>query len=129
MKLLCRILGVDRNVKTVRVQPSRKYFRYKDGIYNIDSECVSILFKDKKPTKNAELFYFENNPRPIMSKQEAVQMLDLQIVENALTSSAKPRSLAFEVIADYLKEPSKILVLFFVGIVIVTVIMGVMGRK
>jgi len=121
-KIRCIILRKDRTKAVIKVSSDKEFFRYKQGIYNVDREAVN----NSNPSMTPELVFVEGVPRPIGSKSSGVKCLDKQLIENFVKTASHPRSLGLEIIADYMRNPSK-LILLAVGLaVLIAVLQGML---
>jgi len=123
-KIRCVILRRDRSIKILNVNPSTEYFRFSNGIYNVDNEAVNMT----NPSPNIpELIYVEGNPRPIGSTEDAIKIFDKQLFKKLIEDTVEPKGFAFDIIADYLKDPSKVIVWIFIVIIIYGVLQSFLG--
>lgn len=135
----CLMVGKDRAIEELRVDPSRSTFSHNRGLYTIPREAVNIAkFTDPEDNKGRkkgnskikpypELIYVEGNPQPVNLQNYDVQaFLDHIVLSNALQQVAAPRSDWAIVFLDYVKHPSKALLGLFVLIIAGAVIGGLL---
>jgi len=126
------IINRNHDVRRKKINPNIEYFKDRDSIYMIPSDCVTLSSTEKGLNPRSELFYVEDNPLPINFKpkmiivngKETVQDPNVWItnkitMEMVLSNTSKPRSEFFNVIISYLTEPKKLLTLVIVGIIVV----------
>lgn len=120
-KIRCVILRKDRTKDTLKVSSDSESFKYKKGIYNVDIEAVN----NANPAMVPELVFFEDVPSPIGSKSSPVKLLDKQIIMDFIKTASHPRGMALEIIADYLRNPAKLILLAFAAAILIAVLQGV----
>lgn len=129
MKIRCIILRKDRSIEIVKANPSASHFRWKDGIYTIDKDAVNLTKKDGNANPTPELIYIEGNPQPISidGTESTQEFLEHTVIENILRATAEPTGFILDIIGDYLKDPSKLLMLVIVLIIAIAGIGGMFG--
>jgi hypothetical protein len=109
------ILCKENKTKVLNVNPRKEYFEFRKGFYPILKDAVQ-----KTREGEPELVYVENCPLPInfdpMSASDASEFLQSMLKQRALqdVKDQIPNEW-LETLLDYLRNPSKILML---GIVI-----------
>lgn len=129
------IINRNHDVRRKKVNPNLEYFRDRDSIYMIPSDCVTLSSTERGLNPRSELFYVEDNPLPINFKpkkivvdgKETVQDPNVWAtnkitIEMVLANTSKPKSEFFNFIIGLLTEPKKILTLVIVGIIIAAMI-------
>lgn len=136
MKIKCYILRKDRTATVKQVDPNKGTFRFNEGLYLLNKKAVNLVDREATP----ELIFIEGNPNPVFNenKKEVTDntkktkkdttpeptLLDHQVMKNALKVTGAPRGLGLDIIADYMKDPTKILMLVFAIIIFVAFIGG-----
>lgn len=120
-KIRSIILRKDRTKDTLKISSDSESFKYKKGIYNVDIEAVN----NANPAMVPELVFFEDIPSPIGSKSSPVKLLDKQIIMSVIDAASHPRGMALEIIADYLRNPAKLILLAFAAAILIAVLQGV----
>jgi len=112
MKLTAYILCDDRSVKELKVDGTKGFFMFNQGIYCI-TNATTLAAKDRATNFNTkpESFYFEKNPIPITeTERKGADFLEELVIENALSASGKPKSqFALNLVNDLISNPSKLL--------------------
>jgi len=129
------IINRNHDVRRKKVNPNMEYFRDRDSIYMIPSDCVTLSSTERGLNPRSELFYVEDNPLPINFKpvqkdadgnevtiDSTVWLVNKMVLENVLTSTSKPKSEFFNLIIGYLSEPKKLITLVIVGIIIAAMV-------
>jgi len=129
------LINRNHDVRRKKVNPNMEYFRDRDSIYMIPSECVTLSSTEKGLNPRSELFYVEDNPLPINFKpktiivdgKETVQDPNVWAtnkitIEMVLANTSKPKSAAFNLMISYLTEPKKLITLVIVGIIIAAMV-------
>lgn len=128
MIIFCRIIGKDRSISTVKVDARKANFTYNKGLYTLPKESVNLTeyIDDKKKTEPyPELVFIEGVALPVNAISADVQgFLEQTVLANALKQVARSQSDWMAIIMDYLRHPSKLLILAFVGIIIAAVVGG-----
>jgi hypothetical protein len=128
MIIFCRIIGKDRSITTVKIDARKSNFTYNRGLYTIPREAVNLTeyIDDKKKIEPyPELVFIEGIALPVNVVSGNVQsFLEQTVLANALKQVAHAQSDFMAMLLDYLRHPSKLLILTFVGIIIVAVIGG-----
>ena len=122
----CLIVGKDRHIQIVKVDSKKANFYYNNGLYTVPMEAVNLTeYESGKKESYPELIYIEGNPLPVNYSEGNVSgFLEQTVISNALKQVAKAKSSWMLVIMDYARNPSKLIILTFVGIIIVAVIGG-----
>jgi hypothetical protein len=103
------------------------YFERRGNLYMIPKEAInSITYEDIPNNPHSELIFVEENPIPfsLHTTDKSSTFLEELIIENVLASTGQPKGFLLELIADYLKTPSKLILLAFVGIIIYAIVSG-----
>jgi len=126
------IINRNHDVRRKKVNPNMEYFRERDSIYMIPSDCVTLSSTEKGLNPRSELFYVEDNPLPINFKPKTIKdeegneieytpdqwLMDKTWIEKVFKDAGKPSGIAFDIIVGYLSEPRKLMMLVFVFIII-----------
>ncbi len=128
MIISCRMIGKDRSITTVKVDARRANFTYNKGLYTIPKESVNLTeYTDAKTESYPELVFIEGVALPVNITSGNVQgFLEQTVMANALKQVSRSQSNWGALIMDYLRHPSKLLILAFVGIIIAALIGGFM---
>jgi hypothetical protein len=128
MIIYCRIICKDRSITTVKVDARKANFTYNKGLYTIPKESVNLTdFADGKTEPYPELVFIEGGALPVNAISADVQgFLEQTVLANALKQVARSQSDWMAMIMDYLRHPSKLLILMFIGIIIAAVVGGFM---
>lgn len=121
------MLKKDRSIGRLMVGAGSTFFRYAGGIYNIDRDAVNMIALEKEIGKDAELIYLEERPSAIGSKTDPKRLLNQKLIENAIKHSAKPKGQIGLILAEYAKDPGKLLMLVFVLTIAGSIIASVLG--
>lgn len=120
----CLMIGKDRHITTVKVDARKANFTHNKGLYTIPKEAVNLAeFEDGKTEPYPELIYIEGTALPVNSIDGDVSgFLEETVLANALNQVARARSDFMLVIMDYMRNPSKLIILTFVGIIVAAVV-------
>ena len=113
----------NRYIKKLEVNGLNEYFHYNKGLYTIPRDAVNFAFNPKKKNKDLtpELIYLEGQPTPVNAKNsDAGNFLNHVVLENALKQVDSPQSMFFEIIAEYVRSPAKLMMLSFVAIILIS---------
>lgn len=126
MIISCRIIGKDRSITTVKVDARKNNFTYNKGLYTLPKESVNLTdFADGKTESYPELVFIEGVALPVNAISADVQgFLEQTVLANALKQVARSQSDWMAMIMDYMRHPSKLLILAFVGIILAAVVGG-----
>lgn len=129
-----RVSIINRNhvVRKKKVNPNIEYFRDRNSIYMIPSDCVTLSSTKKGLNPKAELYFVEDNPLPINFKPKPIkneegEMIEVDAnvwitnkitLEMVLANTGKPKSEVLNVILGYLSDPQKLMSLVFVLIIV-----------
>ena len=122
IKITAILITKNRYIKTFEVNGQAEYFRFNKGLYTIPSDSVNFAYNPKTKNKKSvpELIYVEGQTTPVNSKnKDAGKFLDYVVLKNALNQVAAPQSMFLDVIAEYARNPTKLLMLAFVGIIVI----------
>lgn len=124
----CLMIGKDRHITVVNVDSRKANFTHNNGLYTIPKEAVNLAeFEDGKADNYPELIYVESVALPVNQTGGDVSgFLTETVVSNALKQVAHPRSDFMNMIFDYLRNPSKLIMLTFVGIIIAALVGGLL---
>lgn len=135
-QIRCLIIGKDRSITTLKIDALKDTFTWNKGLYTIPRDAVNIsrfITEKGKEIKETypELIYLEGTATPITSEEEeqdaGVQaFLERVILGNALKQVAAARSEWASLIFDYLKHPSKMILLVFILIIVAAVVGGLL---
>lgn len=119
MMITCWIIGKDRYITKINVDPKKANFTHNNGLYTIPKEAVNLAeFPEGKTEIYPELFYVESVALPVNVQTGDVSgFLTETVVSNALKQVAHPRSNFMNVVYDYMRNPPKLMMLMFVGII------------
>lgn len=138
-KIEVTILNRDREIIKKEVNPNQEHFTSGKCTYMIPLECVTLSSNVKGLNPTPELYYIKNHPLPINFKpREGIVttsegkrvkgtidpnswIVNRITLEMVLESTSKPKGELLKLIIGYLSDPSKILMLAFVGIIIGTI--------
>lgn len=124
-KINVLMLRKNRTVETRTIRPDEPFFIVRGNLYVVPNEGVNLIAYENRPSNpHSEIVYVEGNPVPICAKANTDDFLAKMIVEKILKDTGKPKGFLFEIIADYLKSPAKILMIVFAGIVVAAIVMG-----
>ena len=125
MKIRCLILRKDKQIIEKKVNPNTSRFKYQGGLYTLNKEAVNITeYPERGVNPTPELIYVEGNPLPVNVSGNVMTFLDHLVVQNALQQVSNPRSKIFSLVADYVKNPVKLIPLVIVFIILVAFLMG-----
>jgi len=124
----CLIIGKDRHITTVKVDAKKANFTHNKGLYTIPKEAVNLAeFENQKEDNYPELIYVEGDALPVNQTTGSVSgFLTETVVSNALKQVAHPRSEFMNVIIDYVRNPNKLLMITFIGIIIAALVGGLL---
>jgi len=124
----CLMIGKDRYITTVKVDAKKSNFTHNKGLYTIPKEAVNLTeFADGKTESYPELVYIEGVALPVNVATGNVQeFLEHTVLANALTQVARARSDWLNLILDYVRHPSKLLILGFVVVIVAALIGGLL---
>lgn len=125
------IRSKDRSIIEKKVGVSRPFFIHRNGFYSIPVESANITSTTKrgnfKVEAKPELLYVESYPLPITFERKegesSGKALDDMLIENAVKQLAKPKWMGFELLTEYLKDPYRLLLLVFVGVITYAMLM------
>jgi hypothetical protein len=122
----CLMIGKDRHVTTVKVDSRKEDFVFNNGLYTIPKEAVNLAeFAEGKQETYPELIYVESVALPVNKASGDVSgFLTKTVVGNALKQVAQPRSDFMSVIMDYMRNPNKLIMVAFAGIIVLAVLRG-----
>lgn len=129
-KIKCTILRTNRTIKILVKNIKTGEFRYNKGLYLMPKQYVSLISDQGVIKEIPELIYYENDPLPINiinRKKMSGSFLDDIVIAKVLTTTAKPSSLMFQVIAEYLRNPFKIVMLAFAILIAIVLINSVLS--
>jgi hypothetical protein len=127
VKIAAHILRKDRTIKTVKVHPDQDFFTFNNGDYSIIPTAINVTTKDGIINSSPELFYKEGCPTPInVDAKDEATFLDEVVMENALAALAQGRSNVFGFLVELWKNPGKLLLLAFVGIIVYAFLQGML---
>jgi len=115
------MLRKNRTAETFQVSPDQLYFKRRGNLYCMPKEAVNTrTFEGQKNNPHAELIYVEGDPIPqtTLTMLTGNTFLENLVIENAIQSTAKPRGYLLEILGDYLKNPSKILLMAFIIVIV-----------
>jgi len=123
------MLKRDRTIDTFTVSPKKEYFKYQDGLYDLDPAAVNISTEDGIVCTKPEAFYVEGQPTPIHPdvKTTSSSFLDEIVLRNAISSLSGQPSRIFDLAEDYLRDPKKLLLLAFVLIIVAAFVQGLLA--
>jgi len=125
MMINCLMIGKDRCITLVKVDAKKSNFTHNKGLYTIPKEAVNLTeFPDGKTESYPELVYIEGTPLPVNATTGEQEFLEHTVLANALSQVARAKSDWLNLIMDYVKHPSKLLILAFVAIIIAALIGG-----
>ena len=126
MKILAKILTKDRQRIEKKVPFTASSFRWNKGIYEVDANRVYLVRKKGEIKGLPQSLYREGSSKPIGFKdvEGITSILDQIVINRILEESGRPKGVAFDIIADYLKSPGK---LFFLVIIILILVAGLTG--
>lgn len=130
MMIHCLMIGKDRCIETVKVDAKKTNFTHNKGLYTIPKEAVNLTEHagPKKVESYPELVYIEGIALPVnLEKGDVQEFLEHIVLSNALNQVARPRSDWFNLFADYIRHPSKIMILGFVVVIVVALIGGLVS--
>jgi hypothetical protein len=129
MMINCLIIGKDRVITTVKVDAKKSNFTHNKGLYTIPKEAVNIAqFVDGKAASYPELIYIEGESLPVNDNTGTMaNFLEQTVMANILKQTSKAESSFMEIIKDYAKNPNKLIILAFVGIIVVSFIVGLIS--
>jgi len=127
--ITCLIIGKDRVVNTVRIDPKKSNFTYNNGLYTLPKEAVNLTeFTDGKTESYPELIYVEGSPLPINDdSQDVSAFLDQTVIKNALKQTSKAPSDWMAIFKDYARNPNKLIIVLFIGIIGISFLWGLLG--
>ena len=128
-KIKCVILRTNRTIKVLVKNIKTGEFRYNKGLYLMPKQYVSLISDQGVIKEIPELIYYENDPLPINiinRKKMSGSFLDDIVIENVLSTTAKPSSLFFQVIAEYLRNPFKIVMLAFALLIAIVLLNSIL---
>ena len=129
MMIECLMIGKDRCITVIKVDPRKGKFTYNKGLYTIPKEAVNLTeFVNGKIESYPELIFFENDPLPINDASGDVNsVLKRTVLDNALQQVAKAETGFMGIVKEYMQHPSKILILAFVGVIVAALIGGLIS--
>jgi len=130
MMIHCLMIGKDRCIETVKVDAKKTNFTHNKGLYTIPKEAVNLTeyAGTKKVESYPELVYIEGVALPVNLEEGSVQeFLENVVDKNIMDQLAQARSNWFNLFADYIKHPSKIMILAFVAVIVAALIGGLLG--
>lgn len=128
-KIKCVILRTNRTIKILVKNIKTGEFRYNKGLYLMPKQYVSLISDQGVIKEIPELIYYENDPLPINiinRKKMSGSFLDDIVIEKVLSTTAKPSSLFFQVIAEYLRNPFKIVMLAFALLIAIVLLNSIL---
>ena len=131
-RIHCFIINRNHEIRRKKVNPNIEYFRDRESIYMIPSDCVTLSSTVKGLNPKSELYFVEDNPLPINFKPKKVKNADGElkevdanvwiadkiVTEMVLENTGKSKRNMFSGLSGYLTDPSKLLYLVFVLIII-----------
>lgn len=129
-QIKCIILRTNRTIKILVKNIKTGEFRYNKGLYLMPKQYVSLISDQGVIKEIPELIYYENDPLPINitnRKKMSGSFLDDIVIEKVLSTTAKPKSLMFQVLAEYLRNPFKIVMLAFAILIAIVLINSVLS--
>jgi len=129
-KIKCVILRTNRTIKILVKNIKAGEFRYIKGLYLMPKQYVSLISDQGVIKEIPELIYYENDPLPINitnRKKMSGSFLDDIVIEKVLSTTAKPKSLMFQVLAEYLRNPFKIVMLAFAILIAIVLLNSVLS--
>lgn len=128
MMINCLMIGKDRCITIVKVDAKKGNFTHNKGLYTIPKEAVNLTeFIDKNKESYPELIYIEGTPLPVNATTGEQEFLEHTVLANALSQVARAKSDWLNLIMDYIKHPSKIMLLAFVAIIVAALIGGLLN--
>lgn len=124
MNIKCLIIGKDRHVNRVNVDARKSEFTFNSGLYTVPKEAVNLTeFADGKTECYPELVYIEGEALPVNQKDGSIAtFLEATVIENALKQTSRSKSDFMSVVYDYMRNPPKLVMLLFVGIIALAVV-------
>ena len=124
MMIKCLIVGKDRHISIVKIDARKANFNHNNGLYTVPKEAVNLAeFEDGKTEGYPELIYIEGTPLPVnYSEGNVAGFLEQTVIANALKQVVQAKSNWVLIVADYARNPSKLIILAFVGIILAAVI-------
>lgn len=126
-KIKVIMLRKNKTVESFKINPDNTNFTRRGNLYMMPKEAVnSIIFEDRPNNPHAELIYVEENPIPfsLHTQDKSSTFLEDMVIENVLESTGEPKGFVLEIIGDYLKSPAKLIMLAFAGIIIYSIVSG-----
>jgi hypothetical protein len=130
MNINCRIFCKDRTIETVKVNARHQEFTFNKGLYVIPKEAVNLFKLEGKPRYEPELVFIEGEPLPVNAEKTSTASSDFLtriVIRNALKQSSRMKSEMFGLIADYMRNPGKIILLVFALTIVGALISAFMG--
>lgn len=123
-RIHCYIINRNHEVRRKKVNPNLDHFRERNSIYMIPSECVTLSSTERGMNPKSELYYVEDNPLPVNfappedGTDPNVWAANKMVLEMVLRNTGKTKNEFVSFIVGYVSEPSKLLQLVFVLIII-----------
>jgi len=112
----------ERKVVEIKVNNSKPFMVWNDGIYKIEKESVNLHANEHKINPIAEILFFEDNPIPFGSKGTGSILTEV-VVRNALENVVDKRPMSFSWLRKIF-NPMAILGLVIVSVVVYTLLQG-----
>lgn len=124
MMIKCLVIGKDRCITEIKINPRKSNFTHNRGLYTIPKEAVNIAeHSNRKVEAYPELIFWEGNPLPVNLTEGNVQtFLGETVLSNALKQTSRSPSDFMAVVYDYMRNPPKLVMLLFIGIIAVAAI-------
>lgn len=126
------ILLKSREAVFVKASAKKSNFKYGDGLYVITEQDIQNVSIDGKIT-GAEAIYFEGNPNAVgyaVKEDSSESYLNEIVTLNALKQTAAGPKVHFGEMFAFLaplKEPTNLMWLLFVGIIVYGLLAGALG--
>lgn len=127
-RIHCHIINRNHEVRRKKVNPNLEYFHDRNSIYMIPSDSVTLSSTVKGLNPKSELYYVEDNPLPInytAPKDTEGKEVDAKVwitnkitLEMVLENTGKPNSQFLRFLFGYLNEPSKLMYLVIIIILV-----------
>jgi hypothetical protein len=110
----------DKTIQVIKVNPSDSNFKFNKGLYTLPKEAVNLTkYLNIGINPTPELIFTEGTPLPVNLKVgESQEFLESVVWANFLEQVASARSRIFDIFEEYLRHPSKLILIGF-GILIV----------
>lgn len=129
MRIQCYILKRDRTISTIGVSRDSDHFHYNGGLYEIKPEAVNISTVAGVVSSRPELFYVEGCPIPLTATPaddaDTKTFLDEVVLQNAIEGLSGKPGMVWDMLAYYMKDPKKLILLTFAAIIFISFLIGI----